>query len=129
MLASWVSQASFNPPGFTVAVAKDRAVEPLTHSGNKFVINILKEGNHIGLMKHFLKPFSPAQDRFAGVATQEAENGSPVLADALAYLECTVQSRMEAGDHWLVYAVVDNGKVLNLDGVTAVHHRKSGNHY
>ncbi len=27
MVASWVSQASFSPPGFTVAVAKDRAVE------------------------------------------------------------------------------------------------------
>ena len=128
MLASWVSQASFNPPGFTVAVAKERAVEPLTHSGNKFVLNVLKEGNHIHLMKHFLKPFAPAQDRFVGIATQEAENGSPILSDALAYLECTVQSRMEAGDHWLVYATVDRGKVLS-EGVTAVHHRKTGNHY
>lgn len=128
MLASWVSQASFNPPGFTVAVAKERAVEPLTYSGNKFVLNVLKEGNHIHLMKHFLKPFAPAQDRFVGIATQEAENGSPILSDALAYLECTVQSRMEAGDHWLVYATVDRGKVLS-EGVTAVHHRKSGNHY
>lgn len=128
MLASWVSQASFNPPGFTVAVAKDRAVEPLTHSGNKFVLNILKEGKHIGLMKHFLKPFEPAQDRFGGVATTESENGNPILTDALAYLECTVETRMEAGDHWLVYATVDNGQVLD-DGATAVHYRKSGNHY
>lgn len=129
MLASWVAQASFNPPGLTIAVAKDRAVETLTHTGNKFVLNVLKEGNHLGLMKHFLKPFGPAQDRFADVATAEAENGSPVLQDALAYLECSVQNRMESGDHWLVYATVENGKVLNQDGVTAVHHRKSGNHY
>ena len=27
MIASWVSQASFEPLGFTVAVAKDRAIE------------------------------------------------------------------------------------------------------
>jgi len=47
----------------------------------------------------------------------------------LAYLECTVQSRMEAGDHWLVYATVDHGKVLNQDGVTAINHRKSANYY
>lgn len=129
MLASWVSQASFNPPGLTIAVAKDRAVEPLTHSGNQFVLNVLKEGNHIGLMKHFLKPFAPGQNRFTEVAAEPAENGCPILSDALAYLECTVQSRMETGDHWLVYATVNNGKVLNADGVTAVHHRKSGNHY
>jgi flavorubredoxin/flavin reductase (DIM6/NTAB) family NADH-FMN oxidoreductase RutF len=129
MLASWVSQASFNPPGLTVAVAKDRALEPLMHSGNKFALNILKEGNHLGLMKHFLKPFGPGQERYTNIGTEEAENGSPILTDALAYLECSVESRMEVGDHWLVYATVDNGKVLDGDGVTAVHHRKSGNHY
>lgn len=129
MLASWVSQASFSPPGLTIAVAKDRAVESLTHSGNQFVLNILKEGNHLGLMKHFLKPFGPGQDRFTDVATQEAENGSPILKDALAYLECSVQNRMESGDHWLVYATVDNGQLLDNSGVTAVHHRKSGTHY
>ncbi|MEH2073911.1 MAG: diflavin flavoprotein [Nostoc sp.] len=129
MLASWVAQASFNPPGLTIAVAKERAVETLTHSGNKFVLNILKEGDHLGLMKHFLKPFGPGQDRFADVAAEVAENGSPILTDALAYLECSVQNRMESGDHWLVYATVENGKVLNQDGVTAVHHRKSATHY
>jgi flavin reductase (DIM6/NTAB) family NADH-FMN oxidoreductase RutF len=47
----------------------------------------------------------------------------------LAYLECTVTNRMECGDHWLVYASVDNGKVLESTGVAAVHHRKSGSHY
>ncbi|AVH70166.1 diflavin flavoprotein [Nostoc sp. 'Lobaria pulmonaria (5183) cyanobiont'] len=129
MLASWVAQASFNPPGLTIAVAKERAVETLTHTGNKFVLNILKEGNHLGLMKHFLKPFGPGQDRFADVAAQEAENGSPILTDALAYLECSVQNRMESGDHWLVYATVESGKLLDTDGVTAVHHRKSATHY
>ncbi|MEH2351457.1 MAG: diflavin flavoprotein [Nostoc sp.] len=129
MLASWVSQASFNPPGLTIAVAKERAVETLTHTGNKFVLNILKEGNHLGLMKHFLKPFGPGQDRFADVAAEVAENGSAILSDALAYLECSVQNRIESGDHWLVYAIVENGKLLDNDGITAVHHRKSATHY
>ncbi|MGB3754747.1 MAG: diflavin flavoprotein [Rivularia sp. (in: cyanobacteria)] len=129
MLASWVSQASFNPPGLTIAVAKDRALESLMHSGSGFVLNVLKEGGHLGMMKHFLKPFSPGEDRFAGVETEEAENGSPALTDALAYVECSVSSRMECGDHWLVYATVDNGKVMNNEGVTAVHYRKTGTHY
>ncbi|WGV23863.1 diflavin flavoprotein [Halotia branconii] len=129
MLASWVSQASFNPPGLTIAVAKDRALELLMHSENKFVLNILQEGNHLGLMKHFLKPFGPGQDRFADVAAESTANDIPVLTDALAYLECTVQTRMESGDHWLIYATVDDGKVLNQDGVTAVHQRKTGTHY
>jgi flavin reductase (DIM6/NTAB) family NADH-FMN oxidoreductase RutF len=129
MLADWVSQATFAPPGLTIAVAKDRAVESLMYNGDAFVLNILGEGKHLGLMKHFLKPFAPGEDRFAGVNTQEAENGCPILSDALAYLECTVENRMECGDHWVIYSVVKNGKVLQAEGVTAVHHRKSGTHY
>jgi len=129
MLASWVSQASFEPPGLTIAVAKDRAIESLMQVGDRFILNILEEGKYQSLMKHFLKRFKPGGDRFAGINTQTANNGSPILSDALAYLECEVSSRMECSDHWIVYSKVDLGRVSNPDGLTAVHHRKVGNHY
>ena len=129
MLASWVSQASFEPLGLTIAVAKDRAIESLMQVGDRFVLNILEEGKYQALMKHFLKRFKPGADRFAGVKTQTAANGSPILTDALAYLECEVSSRMECSDHWIVYSKVNLGRVSNPDGLTAVHHRKVGNHY
>jgi len=129
MLASWVNQASFQPLGFTVAVAKDRAIESLMQVGDPFVLNILEEGKHLPLMKHFLKRFSPGADRFSGVRTRPATNSSPILADALAYLECEVTSRMEVSDHWIVYCTVQDGKVSDPDAMTAVHHRKVGNYY
>jgi len=129
MLASWVTQASFDPPGFTVAVAKDRAIESLLQVDDTFVLNILEEGNYQNLMKHFLKRFPPGADRFAGVKVQTANNGSPILIDALAYLECQVVSRMDCGDHWIVYSKVTAGRVSKSDALTAVHHRKVGNYY
>ncbi len=129
MVASWVTQASFDPPGFTVAVAKDRAIESLMQVGDQFVLNILEEGNYQTLMKHFLKRFGPGEDRFAGVDTRTANNGSPILADAHAYLECEVVSRMECADHWIVYNKVADGRVSKPDSLTAVHHRKVGNYY
>jgi len=129
MLASWVTQASFEPLGFSVAVAKDRAIESLLQVGDRFVLNILEEGNYQHLMKHFLKRFPPGADRFEGIETQTAQNGSPILADALAYLECEVVSRMECSDHWVVYSKVDAGRVSHPDALTAVHHRKIGNYY
>jgi len=129
MLASWVSQASFQPLGFTIAVAKDRAIESLLQVGDRFVLNVLEEGNYQALMKHFLKRFSPGADRFAGINTQPAENGSPILTDALAYMECEVASRMECSDHWIVYSTVQSGRVSKPDALTAVHHRKVGNSY
>lgn len=129
MLASWVTQASFKPLGLTIAVAKDRAIESMMHAGDKFVLNVLEEGNYQTLMKHFLKRFPPGADRFAGVKTQPATNGSPILTDSLAYMECEVVSRMELSDHHIVYAIVDNGRVSNPEALPAVHHRKVGNHY
>ena len=128
MLASWVSQATFNPPGLTVAVAKERAIESMLHRGNRFVLNVLPDGQHLALMKHFLKPFAPGEDRLADVETEVTEHGEVFLKQGLAYIECQVEQRMECGDHWLIYAIAREGKVLQ-EGVTAVHHRKSGNHY
>lgn len=129
MLASWVTQASLKPLGISIAVAKDRAIESLMHVGDQFVLNILEDGNYQALMKHFLKRFPPGADRFAGVQTYPANNGSPILADALAFLECEVISRMETPDHWIVYSKVNRGRVSKPDSLSAVHHRKVGNHY
>lgn len=129
MLASWVAQASVEPLGITIAVAKDRAIESFMHVGDRFVLNVLEEGNYQPLMKHFLKRFPPGADRFAGIKTYPAANGAPILADALAYVECEVLSRMDCTDHWVVYSSVDAGRVSKPDSLTAVHHRKVGNHY
>lgn len=129
MLASWVSQVSFKPLGISIAVAKDRAIESLMQVGDRFVLNVLEEGKYQSLMKHFLKRFAPGADRFESIKTQPAQDGTPILTDALAYMECEVASRMDGGDHWIVYSTVDAGRVSKPDALTAVHHRKVGNHY
>lgn len=130
MVASWVSQASFNPPGLSIAVAKDRAIEALMQVGDRFVLNILRDDNHQELLRHFLKRFPPGADRFAGVSTLDGVSaGGPVLGDALAYLGCRVAQRMEGPDHWIIYAEVEEGTVADSEATTAVHHRKVGNHY
>lgn len=129
MVASWVSQASFTPPGFTVAVAKDRAVESLLHVGDTFLLNVLAEGRDSGPMKQFLKPFAPGADRFAGLELLRSPAGQPILPEALAWLEAKVNQRMECGDHWLIYAQVNHGGLLDALGTTAVHQRRNGSNY
>jgi len=129
MVASWVSQASFNPPGITIAVAKERAVENLLHTGDKFALNILEQNNHKGLLAKFLQSFKPGDDRFADLDIKFSPGNQPLLNGALAWLEGIVSQRMECGDHWLIYAEIKHGKVLKKDGVTAVHHRKTGANY
>lgn len=111
MLAFWVSQASFISLGVSIAVSKDRAIESPICIGDSIALNILEETNYQPLMKDFLRRFPPGADRFANLRTHEENNSSVILADALAYVECEVVGRMDAGDHWLVYSIVDAGKV------------------
>ena len=130
MLASWVSQASFNPPAVTVAVAKERAVESFLMSGGKFNLNVLKSGEEKDVVKALLKPFAPGENRFGDLDVDISEtNGCAVVKSALACVECSVVKRMEAGDHWVVLAEVERGVLLDSDGITAIHHRKSGSSY
>jgi flavorubredoxin/flavin reductase (DIM6/NTAB) family NADH-FMN oxidoreductase RutF len=129
MLASWVAQASLQPLGFTVAVAKDRAIESFMQVGDKIVLNVLEEGNYKELKRHFLKRLHPGADRFADIKTQTAKNGCPILTDALAYIECEIADSMECTDHWIMYCTVKEGRVAKQEGVTAVRHRKVGNYY
>lgn len=161
MLASWISQASFDPPGLTVAVKRDRAAEPFLVPGARFAVNVLAEGPGArAASKAMLRPFAPGEDRLAGWADAAAgakvgeQSGAAILPSRLlaSWLECEAVSRMEAGDHWVVYASVLSGglggeeeeeegakkKVGGKKGggagaandvLSAVHHRKSGGTY
>ncbi|AAP99090.1 MULTISPECIES: diflavin flavoprotein [Prochlorococcus] len=129
MVASWISQASFSPPGITIAVAKDRAVEALLHKQDLFTLNILNENNYQNSLKQFLQPFLPGEDRLSGLNLLRSPGEQPILPEAIAWIEGCVKQRMECGDHWLIYAEILHGKVLDPNGVTAVHHRHTGANY
>jgi flavin reductase (DIM6/NTAB) family NADH-FMN oxidoreductase RutF len=97
--------------------------------GDVFALNVLAAGRETGPMKQFLQPFAPGADRFAGLELAESPAGQPLLPDGLAWLECCVRQRMECGDHWLLYAEVQAGALLDATASTAVHQRRSGAHY
>ncbi|MBD2196760.1 MULTISPECIES: diflavin flavoprotein [Calothrix] len=127
ILTSWISQATFNPPGIMIAIAQEQNADLMCHPGDKFVLNILKEGRNV--RRYFSRQSSLGENPFAHLPTQTADNGCLILTEALAYLECTVQNQLQCGDRYLIYAVVDKGEVLEHEGVTAIEHRKSGSQY
>ena len=129
MLASWVSQASFSPPGVSIAVAKDRSVDSLLQIGDAFALNILSEKDFREPLKRFTKPFAPGEDRFEGLNIEFTPNDQIIIPESLAWIDASVKERMECGDHWVIYAEVLHGNVLKSDSLTAVHHRKSGANY
>ena len=126
ILTAWVSQATFDPPGVMLAWPADEPVFGNLAPDTPFVLNILKEGRTI--RRHFSYQLS-TRTAFSLLSTRLAENGSPIITQALAYLECRVKDCIPAGDHQLIYAEVSAGSLLESDGVTALQHRKSGNQY
>ncbi|MBE9045921.1 diflavin flavoprotein [Pleurocapsales cyanobacterium LEGE 10410] len=124
VLTSWVSQATFNPPGVMIALAKEQSADSIANPGDKLVLNILNEGRSVR------RNFSArSSDSFGDLTTKTASNGCLVIEEALAYLECAVVSYLPSGDHTLIYAVVERGDILAKNGITAIQHRKSGSHY
>jgi flavorubredoxin/flavin reductase (DIM6/NTAB) family NADH-FMN oxidoreductase RutF len=127
ILTSLVSQATFNPPGLMIAIGNDQNPEEIAKIGDRFILNILKEGRNI--RRNFSYDFNSTANPLANIETKEADNGCLIITQALAYLECTIQNRMECGDRILIYVSIDRGEVLESEGVTAIAHRKSGSHY
>ena len=129
MLASWVQQASFDPPMVTLAVNSKRYLNDWLQSGASVAINVIGEGGG-AFLKHFGKGFEPDEPAFEGLDTQSAANGRTVLNGALGYLEGTVAGATPAGDH-VIYLVelTDAGPAPAEGARPMVHIRKSGFHY
>ncbi len=127
MLASWVQQCSFRPPLVTLALQPGRPFAQLLMPGVAFVVNVLEAGQK-DLLEHFGKGAAPGADAFAGLNARRGPGRPPVLADALAHLECRVTGRHPAGDHDIIVGEVLAGDVRG-EGRPMTHVRKNGLHY
>jgi ketosteroid isomerase-like protein len=73
----------------------------------RFAVNILGRRH-----EDFARRATPAgADRFAAVHWEPGHGGIPLLADALAALECDIVAEHPAGDHWIVVARVDEVRI------------------
>lgn len=124
MLASWVMQAGFDPPTLSVAVARKRYLAEWLSQGAAFGLSIVGH-NDRALLKHFGRGFEQGQNAFEGLALEHGPSGTPLLADALATLECRPTGHLDTGDHRLFVAEILWGRVQ--EGVEPlVHLRRNG---
>jgi flavin reductase (DIM6/NTAB) family NADH-FMN oxidoreductase RutF len=130
MLASWVQQASFEPPMVTVAVNRKRYLNDWLQPEASVTLNLLSEDDG-RFLKHFGKGFEPDAAAFEGLNVTRAANGLPVLADAMGCLEGTVRSQTEAGDHFIYVVEITNAAAgPNAESAKPwVHLRKNGFNY
>ena len=95
---------SLDPPLILVSISTAASVFAAMRASTNIVINILAADQE-ALSRRFAEPQS---DRFDGVGYSRSPAGCVVLDDVLAWIECRVTERHEAGDHVIMIAKVEH---------------------
>ncbi len=107
MTAAWATQVSFKPPLVAVAIASPRFTHALIKDSGFFCLNLLADDQK-EMAKHFGFKSGRKVDKFKGIDFENGPKGSPILKDAVAYVECQLKDTFTTGDHDLfVGEVVD----------------------
>lgn len=113
---NWVTQASFEPPLVVVGLRADSAIHGIIKDAAAFCLNILGKGQE-AVARSFFKPAERDGNTIGGQPFRAGQTGSPVLENAIAFLDCRVVDTIEKGDHSVVVGeVVDAGVTREPSG-------------
>ena len=111
MIASWVSQVSYDPLLIMVAVHPNRYSHKLITKSGCFALHVLA-ADQSNLMGRFKGPDPEA--KFSSIRWRPGRTGCPLLNDCLAYFECRVTAEYTPGNHTLFL-----GEVLEAQRIVA----------
>jgi flavin reductase (DIM6/NTAB) family NADH-FMN oxidoreductase RutF len=126
LTVSAFTSVSAEPPLIAVVIDQRNAIHPILEAPDAaFAVSILAEDQR-ELSDRFA--FLPDGERFAQGDWGRAENGTPVLKDALAWLACTVESRQTVGSHILYVGRVLEASVPRPDTSPLVYWNRAYRH-
>jgi flavin reductase len=94
-----LTSLSLEPPLVGVSVGKDLALHEVLRTAGAFGVSILR-GDQAHLADRFARGMPPIA-LWHRIETRSGSTGSPLLADALALLDCRVWAEYDVGDHTL----------------------------
>ena len=105
MAANSFTSVSLDPPLVLFCAAKESSTWPRIQAGRKWAANFLDDDGE-EICRLFAQK---GADRFARIAHTPGRTGSPIIEDALAYVDCETVDEYDAGDHVIVV-----GRVVEL---------------
>jgi len=96
---------SMDPPLVGFSPSRTSATWPRIEKTEHFCVNILSDRQE-DVCRVFA---TKSQDKFSGVGWRRGRTGAPVLHEVLGWIEASIQTVHDAGDHLLVV-----GRVLDL---------------
>jgi len=115
---------SLSPPLVGVSIGRELAVHELLRDAGTFAVSILR-GDQAPLAAHFARGVPPIA-LWEGIGVREGSTGLPLIADALAWLECRIVDEHAVGDHTLFVGEVDAAE--EGPSGTALVYREHGYH-
>jgi flavin reductase (DIM6/NTAB) family NADH-FMN oxidoreductase RutF len=99
---------SLEPPLVGVSIGHQSSLHEPLREAKRFVVNVLA-GDQDWLAQHFARSVPPIV-QWDGIPIHPSVLREPLIADALAWLECRTWAEYEAGDHTIFV-----GEVLSLE--------------
>lgn len=93
---------SLDPALVSFSPSRTSSTWPVLREAGRFTVNVLPAGH-----QHLASQFARSgTDKFAGVTHSPSPLGNPVLAQALAWVDCEFHREYDGGDHTIVVASV-----------------------
>jgi flavin reductase (DIM6/NTAB) family NADH-FMN oxidoreductase RutF len=113
LIATFVSSASLVPdmPRLLLGLAKQHHTWELIEQSGAFALHLFGE-EQLDWVWRFGLASGRGGDKLDGLAVRAGLTGSPVLTDALAWLDCRVEGRLDTGDRTVYLAEVIDGAAV-----------------
>jgi flavin reductase (DIM6/NTAB) family NADH-FMN oxidoreductase RutF len=130
MLVSFVQQAARDPIMIAAAINRERPMTQAIERSGSFVLSIIGAGDR-ALLKHYARHALTGSEALAGIRHRRLDDGSVILSDACAWIQCRFRQRVEFGaDHDLFLGVVEDGGLNETPHPQpVVHIRHDGSNY
>ena len=113
------TSVSLDPPLVGFFPGRNSTSWPEIEKAGVFCVNVLSE-HQADLCWRFARD---VEDKFDGVPWRSSPSGSPIIDGVLAWIDCDLETVVEAGDHWFVMGRVrelevetDHGPMLFFRG-------------
>ena len=110
LIATFAVRASIvaTLPRMVLGVAKQHHTWGLIEGSGGFVLHLLHP-RQLDLVWRFGLTSGHHADKFAGLAVATTPGGQPLIANALAWLDCRCESHLDSGDRTIYLAAVTDG--------------------
>ncbi|MGV9315098.1 flavin reductase family protein [Streptomyces sp. NPDC003691] len=97
LIVGTFTSVSLDPPLVGFLPARTSSTWPRIRASGRFCVNVLSAGQ-----RDVSEAFAAASPRRWDIPYDWSPSGCPVLPDAVAWVDCTLYTQSEAGDHWFV---------------------------